>query len=97
MTETQAFEQLTDLLGWKGKLKIITAFPDPDRDPSITPIRPSYFILHDVVRLKVNGMKVNAYSEEGDRCGGRPTALLARLTEWSREPKDAVGIPNNGR
>ena len=91
MTETQAFQHLTDLLGHKGRLKIITAFENPDRDPRATRLRPSFFILHDVIRIEVKGQKARAFTEEGDSCGGRPLALLARLTEWAVEPPYAVG------
>ena len=90
-------ELLTELLGYKGRLKIITSDPDPDRAPECTPLRPSYFILHDVVRIEgVRGRRtVKAYSEEGDECSGYPVPLLSRLTEWKmerKEPVDAVGI-----
>lgn len=93
MTDGRAFELLAEYLGHKGKLKIITAFPNPERDLLCTPVRPSYFIQHDVVRIEARGEKAKAFSEEGDTCSGRPEALLARLTEWARETNlNAVGL-----
>ena len=86
-----------DLLGWKGNLRIITAIPNPNRDPEATRLRPSFFVQHNVVKLEKRGQIVKAFSEEGDTCRGVPTALLARLTEWRRDVKDAVGLSDNGR
>ena len=84
-------ELLTDLLGYKGRLKIITSEVNPDRPKESTRFRPSYFIQHDVTKIEgVRGRGViKAYSEEGDHCSGYPAALLARLTEWKT---DALGL-----
>lgn len=84
-------ELLTDLLGYKGRLKIITSEVNPDRPEESTRFHPSYFILHNVVKIEgVTGRRtVKAYSEEGDHCSGYPAALLTRLTEWKT---DALGL-----
>ena len=93
ISERRAIELLTDLLAYKGRLKIITSEVNPD-PPSedVSPLRPSYFILHDVTKIEVKGNdRAIAYTEEGDYCSGHPTSLLVRLTEWKMEP-DAVGL-----
>ena len=94
ISERRAIELLTDLLAYKGKLKIITSEVNPDpADENVSPLRPSYFILHDVVRIEVRGNdRAIAHTEEGDYCEGHPTSLLKRLTEWKTEPVDALGL-----
>lgn len=85
MTENEAFNHLVDLLASKGRLKIITSEPDPDRSPLTTPINPAYFIQHDVVKVEKSREGIlKAHSEEGDWCEARPKALLSRLTEHNR-------------
>ena len=91
MTERRAIELLTDLLAYKGRLKIITSEVNPDRPDKSTRFHPSYFILHDVVKIEVKNDRCKAYSEEGDICSGYPASLLTRLTDWKREP-GALGL-----
>ena len=83
-------ELLTDLMAYKGKLKIITSEVNPDRPEGSTRFHPSYFIQHDVVKIEGTSRgTIKAYSEEGDHCSGYPVPLLARLTEWK---SDALGL-----
>ena len=78
-------EYLTELLADKGRLKIITHLPNPNRPPGSTDLDPSYFNQVDVVRIDVKGDSAKAYAEDGTCCMGQPSSLLARLTEWHRE------------
>ena len=83
-------ELLTDLLGYKGKLKIVTSEVNPDRPDGSTCLRYSYFIQHDVVRIEgTRKGTIKAYSEEGDHCSGYPVGVLRSLTKWKT---DALGI-----
>lgn len=98
LTEPQAFEILTSMLGYKGTLKMITSELNPDRDPNIDSTVPSYFIQHDIVKLQVipaqadgDRMEVKARTEEGDWARGSPKALLSILTKWETlEPDKGV-------
>lgn len=88
LTETRAIELLTELMGHKGRLKIKTYVPDPDRNPNVSNIRPSYYIWENVIRMTVEPEKNEAtvYSEEGSWCKGYPTTILEVCTAWEREP-----------
>lgn len=90
LTQRQAFQTLTDLLGHKGKLKMVTAEPDENSTTTDETV-PSYWVLHNIVKLEVipaqadrNRMEVKARTEEGDYLRGSPRALLSHLTKWNR-------------
>lgn len=88
LTYENTLKHLFELLGEKGRLKIITPNPNPDRDPRASRLRPSYFIHHNVVSIDVrNPMDITARSEEGDWCNGNSISVLGKLTEWEREPE----------
>lgn len=103
MKERDASNILVDLLGHKGRLKMITSEVDLSCcggngqgshslycHSSKTPLDPAYFIQHDIVRIeKDKESLLRAWTEEGDWCRGEPAALLARLTEH-----DVLGISN---
>ena len=83
-------EFLTDLLGYKGNLRIVTSEVNPDPPEGSTCLRYSYFIQHDVVRIEgTRKGTIKAISEEGDHCSGYPAAVLHSLTKWK---SDALGL-----
>lgn len=94
LTQNQALEVLTELLGYKGKLRIVTSTPNPNRDPEANTLMPSYFIQHNVIKIEIasatadpNRKELKAHTEEGDWTKGSPNALLYHLTKWeTKEP-----------
>lgn len=93
LTQTQAFEILTDLLGYKGKLRMVTSEPNKESITTDETV-PSYWVQHNIVKLEVipaqanrDRMEVRARTEEGDTMRGNPTSLLNILTKWDwKEP-----------
>ena len=103
--ERDAFARLQEFLMLR-RLRIISGLPADDAD-RYGPNDPRRFELHMVTKITVHTIEphaqvdmVEAITDEGDICRGKPSAVLHQCTEWARfieaeKSKIPVAGPND--